>query len=100
MNNDTGDQSRPDRSHLVIDLMPDYITLQNPETGERYEIEVVQVWCDPHYPDAHKAPQFRRYVERRADEGKMVLVRFNSRDAITLLAPRWSADSQWHEKGG
>jgi hypothetical protein len=100
VNNDTADQSRPDRSHLVIDLMPDYITLQNPETGERHEIEVVQVWCDPHYPDAHKAPQFRRYAERRAVEGKLVLVRFNSREAITLIPPQMTGDGQWQEKGG
>jgi hypothetical protein len=100
VDDDTGDLSRPDRSHLVIDMMPDYVTMQNPDTGERHDIEVIQVWCDPHYPDAYKTPQFRRYAERRADEGKLVLIRFNSRDAITLIPPQMTGDGQWGEKGG
>jgi hypothetical protein len=98
--NDTADLSRPDRSHLVIDLLPDFITLRNNETGEDHAVEVVQVWCDPKFPDAHRDPQFRAYVERQAAEGKMTLVRFNSHDAVTLVAPVLAADGQWHEERG
>lgn len=100
VNDDTNDLSRPDRSHLVIDLMPDFITLTDNDTGQQQHIGVVQVWCDPKHRDAHRDPQFRAYVERRAAQGHAVLVRFNSHEAITLFAPQLSSDGQWHEIGG
>jgi hypothetical protein len=100
VNDDTNDLSRPDRSHLVIDVMPDYIRVTDNTTGIETTIEVVQVWCDPKHRDAHRSEQFRRYVERRCVEGKLVLVRFNSREAVALWPPSASSDNQWHEVGG
>src|SRR5215471_3194906 len=53
VSDDTDDLRRPDRAHYVIDVMPDFITLTDNETGEKHTIEVIQVWVDPDYRDAH-----------------------------------------------
>ena len=100
VDDDTGDQERPDRSHLVIDILPDFVALIDDETGKQAPLEVVQVWCDPAHRDAHRDPVFRRYVERQARKGKATIVRFSSSDAVTLFAPPISSDGQWHEIGG
>jgi hypothetical protein len=97
---DTADLKRPDHAHLVIDVMPDYVTVQNDETGEQQNLQVVQVWCDPRFPEAHRDPAFRRFVDRRGEEGIATLVRFNSSDAITIFPPSLSPDGEWHEMGG
>lgn len=95
---DTADQPRPDRSHIVIDIMPDFVTLTNEETGEVVnQIQVVQAWVDPRYPDAHRAPAFRGYVERRGAERIATIVRYNGEAAITIFPPSMSEDGQWHE---
>jgi hypothetical protein len=100
VNDDTGDLSRPDRSHYVVDLMPDFVTGVHNDTGEKTNIEVIQIWVDPKHPDAHKDPDLRRYLERRALEGKVALIRFNERDAFTLIPPSLAADGAWHELKG
>lgn len=97
---DTADLARPDVSHLVIDILPDFVALIDDKTGEQTAVEVVQVWCDPAHRDAHRDPVFRQYVERRAAENKATIVRFSSSDAVTLFAPALSPDRKWHEIGG
>ena len=85
---DAGGTSRPDRSHIVIDLMPDFITGTDNETGVQINIEVVQCWIDPRYPDAHRDPAFRAYVYEQAEKyNRVALIRYNARDAFTLVAP-------------
>lgn len=96
VNNDTDGLSRPDRSHYVIDLMPDYVTLVN-DDGRRAPIEVVQIWIDPSYPDAHRDPALRAYLERRAAQGIAAIVRSDNVRAMVIFAPALSADRQWHE---
>jgi hypothetical protein len=64
---DTDELSRPDRAHYVIDVMPDFITI-NQEDGEPQNIQVAQIWVDPKYPDAHRDPTLRRWMFRRAQE--------------------------------
>jgi hypothetical protein len=81
----------------VIDLMPDFITVIDNETGKAQDIQAVQIWIDPKYPDAHRDPAFRRYLARRGEEGILALVRFNERDAITIFPPAMSPDGQFHE---
>lgn len=101
---DTADLRRPDRSHYVVDLMPDFVTLRNDETGELEHIEVVQIWVDPRYPDAHRDPALRAYLERRAKERIIGLVRFGTTeeplgsDGIALFPPSLSEGGQWIEK--
>lgn len=96
---DTADLRRPDRSHYVIDLVPDFVTLRDEETGEANHIQVVQIWVDPDYPDAHRDPALRAYLERRAKDNIIGLVRWDNERAIALFPPELSADRQWHEQG-
>jgi hypothetical protein len=97
VNNDTGDQSRPDRSHVVIDIMPDYVTIRPNDGGPSTNIEVVQIWCDPNYPDAHRDPAIRAYIARRGEEGIATLVRWDNRKGLTIFPPAMSSDGEWHE---
>jgi hypothetical protein len=97
VNNDTADLPRPDRSHYVIDVMPDHITLWNDNDGYRQTLQVIQIWCDPKHPDAHRDPALRDYLRRRGDEGIVALVRYGSVRAIVLIPPQMSSDDQWHQ---
>ena len=94
---DTAELSRPDRSHYVIDAMPDYIQVMDNDTGTQVEIPVVQVWLDPKHPDAYRDPALRAYLERRAVDGYAALIRLNARDGFSLFAPPLASDGQWHE---
>lgn len=94
---DTADLRRPDRVHYVIDILPDHIVLQDNETGERRPLEVVQIWVDPDYPDAHRDPALRTFLERRGAEGIAAIVRYDSARGFTLFPPALSDDGKWHE---
>jgi hypothetical protein len=97
VNDDTADLPRPDRSHYVIDIMPDFITSVDNETGERRNIQVAQVWIDPKHPDAHRDPALRRWMVRRAHDGIAIIVRYNAKDGIVIFAPPFDVNGQWHE---
>lgn len=95
----TEELSRPDRSGLVIDMMPDFVTLKYDGGQPDVKIPVIQVWIDPAKPDAHRDPAFRRYVARRGEEeGMMALIRIGSMDAWVLCPPCLAHDGQWHEQ--
>lgn len=96
VSDDTADLPRPDRSHYVIDIVPDFVTMEDRD-GTRIDIEVVQIWLDPDHLDAHRDPRLRAYVERRAAEGKMTLIRTSSTEGFALVAPALATDRQWHE---
>ena len=51
---DTADLHRPDRVHYVLDVIPDYITLNDPDdpVATHRDIPVIQVWVDPAFPEA------------------------------------------------
>jgi hypothetical protein len=97
INDDASDLSRPDRSHYVLDILPDFITMEDNATGTKKNMTVVQVWIDPRYPEAHRDSALREWVARRAQDGIGTLVRTGSRDAFLLLAPPFCEDGQWHE---
>lgn len=97
VNQDTADLSRPDRSHYVIDIVPDFITMEHNDTGEQYNLEVVQIWIDPKYPDAHRDPALRRYLERRGAEGVAALVRYGSGNGMTIFPPQMNVEHKWYE---
>src|SRR3974390_97093 len=69
VNDDAAELSRPDRSHYVIDVMPDFVTVVDNATGEKTNVQVVQIWIDPDCPDAHRDPALRRWLERRNEQG-------------------------------
>jgi hypothetical protein len=88
------DLARPDRSHYVIDPMPDYITIRNDESGESEKVVIVQIWIDPRFPDAHRDDVLRGYLSRLA---MPALIRYNSTAAMVLFPPECTADDEWHE---
>jgi hypothetical protein len=90
---DTADLSRPDRSHYVLDSVPDYVTI-NGET-----IPVIQVWLDPGYPDAYKDPALLAFLLRRAEQdGYAALIRLSNIKAFALFAPPFTPDGTWRIK--
>jgi hypothetical protein len=91
---DTADLSRPDRSHYVVDAAPDYVT------SDGAVIPVIQVWCDPDYPDAHEDPALRAFLERRAHEGYAALIRLSPMNCFALFAPPFTGDGTWKIKRG
>jgi hypothetical protein len=97
---DTRELSRPDRARYVIDVMPDFIGMQNNETGETISVPVMQVWCDPQYPDAHRDPALRRHMAHVAEtRSQMTLVRYGNDWSFVICPPALSDDGQWHEHG-
>lgn len=91
----TADLRRPDRSHYVIDIMPDYVTVINNKTGERDDVAVVQIWIDDRYPEAHRDPALRAFLESNKVPG--IVRRTNNTSALILSPPCCSEDNEWHE---
>jgi hypothetical protein len=91
---DAGDVSRPDRTHYVIDVMPDFIRAEDAD-GQIAEVPVVQIWVDPDYPDAHRDPALREWLDR---ERHVALIRYSSGDGFCLFPPSRMANREWMEK--
>lgn len=90
---DAAGLGRPDRSHYVVDTMPDYVTLQRPGEADR-RMPVIQIWCDPAYPDAHRDPALRAYL---SSHPVAALIRYNSVDAIIIVPPEITGFDHWYE---
>lgn len=99
---DAGDLKRPDRAHYVIDIMPDFITVQNDYSPERpqTQVPVIQIWLDPKYPDAHRDPALRALIASRSEkDGCAALVRTGTDlSTLILFPPALTGDGQWHER--
>jgi hypothetical protein len=94
---ETAGMPRPDRCHYVIDVIEDYVE-QVFEDGSRQRVGVLQVWVDPAFRDAYRAPELRAYMLRMATEHRMAtIIRYNSREAFTIFPPPLAADGEWHE---
>lgn len=95
---DTAMFSRPDRLHCVIDIMPDFVQVLDHATGQMHSIEAVQLWCDPRYPDAHRDPELRAYLERYCEKRRaLVLVRYSEEESMPLLPPFMNNTGEWVE---
>lgn len=94
VNPDTASLHRPDRTHYVVDIMPDMVSATNNETGEKTDIAVIQVWCDPAFPEAWRDKALLAYVDSQS-EG--LLVRFGDGRSIIAFPPSIAIDNQWHE---
>lgn len=93
----TRDLRRPDRSGYVVDVMPDFVTIQD-ENTKPFRIGAVQVWCDPRHPDAHRDPALRVWLARLGeDEGVVAIIRYSGTEGFTLIPPAIAADGEWHE---
>lgn len=96
----TAGLSRPDRAHYVIDCMPDFISIDEHNGLPPRRIPVIQIWIDPRFPDAHRDPALRDYIERRSlkQGGAAALIRFDNERAIVLFPPSLTDENQWHEE--
>lgn len=93
----TADLRRPDFSHYVIDIMPDFVTAVQ-QGGERIEFPVVQVWVDPKYPHAHRDPALRTYLAKRGEEdGAAAIIRYGASDGFVLIPPALNTAGEWIE---
>ena len=97
INDDMDDMLRPDIMHYCIDIVPDFVTAQQPGKSD-IRIPVFQVWIDPRFPDAHRDPKLRDWIMRQP--GWLALVRYNAGDAITLIPPNMSDTGDWEEIRG
>jgi hypothetical protein len=90
---------RPDRSHYVIDMMPDYVRLVDDDTGAVIEIPVWQIWIEAGHPLAHRDPALRAFLNAEYKRtGMAALVRDpGNSDALFLMPPSGSSDGEWHE---
>jgi hypothetical protein len=92
---EAGATKRPDRAHFVVDVMPDFIRADDGD-GRIEEVPVVQIWVDPDFPDAHRDPALRDWLDRT---GQVALIRYSSGDGFCLFPPSRMASREWMEKG-
>jgi hypothetical protein len=79
--------------------MPDCIRLDPSDGGRPKIFNVIQIWVDPAFPDAHRDPALRRYLDRRAQKDHTAaLIRFSVTENMLIFAPCLSTDGQWHEQ--
>lgn len=97
---DTADLRRPDRSRYVIDIMPDFITMQPDDGSEPTNIQVVQIWVDPKNRDAWwDDPTLLAYLDRRGQEGIAALIRWSASDGMTVFPPSMTG-GHWRTRTG
>lgn len=96
---DAADLRRPDHSHYVVDVLPDYVTLKYDNGREPMIIPVIQIWVDPKFPDAHRDPALRALVMKNGENGVAAIIRYGERDGFVLFPPNMASDGQWHEEG-
>ncbi|NEI52697.1 hypothetical protein GR217_34325 [Rhizobium leguminosarum] len=78
--------------------MPDFVTLTYDNEAPR-RVPVLQIWIDPKYPDAHRDPALRAFVELHGErEGMAAIVRYDNANAFVLFPPSMASDGQWHEE--
>jgi hypothetical protein len=84
--------SRPDRSHYVLDEVPDLVRARDDKGEIVAEITCMQVWVDPLYPDAWQDPALLDMLER---QNVVALVRYSSSDAFAISPPGQSGTGKW-----
>ncbi len=92
---DTHELLRPDKSGVVIDVMPDEVVIDG-RVGH-----ALQLWVDPKRPEAHRDPALRRYLSGVAVRfGIPALVRWSSSEGLSLFAPELTGRLDWVEQPG
>lgn len=95
--NTAGNTPRPDRARYVLDIMPDFITFIDHQSGQKGTLEVIQIWVDPAHREAWRDPALLAYLEEESKEGRAAIIRYSATDAFTLIPPALSDDGEWHE---
>jgi hypothetical protein len=96
--------NRPDRSHYVVDVMPDWIVAR--QDGIEQRVPVLQIWVDPTYPDAHRDPRLRAWIAQTAERtGMCGLVRYGHHSPgdtlpadLVLIPPHLTTTKEWYER--
>lgn len=90
---------KPNKTHVIFDMFTDTLRFRRNSTGEVQEFSAIQLWVDPAYPAAHRAPLVRQLIEIIGQRyGLPTLVRFGSKDGIFVVPPSLSSDGGWYEK--
>lgn len=85
--------SRPDRSHYVVDQVPDLVRVRDDATGKIIEeLTVMQIWVDPLYPDAWQDSDLLDMLERA---GVVGLIRYSSSEAFSIFPPSRTSTGKW-----
>lgn len=94
------DLPRPDRCHYVVDPLPDVVRVTDDETGRVFLQPCVQVWIDPDYPDCHREPRLRAYLDKMArDHGMIAVIRGGAEknrkgQGLSLVPPSLPSNSE------
>lgn len=88
---------QPNKSHVIFDMMTDQVAAVQ-DSGRIDQHEVIQLWVDPDYPEAHRAKVVRDMIEFIAmSYGLSTLARIGGR-GILIAAPPLTSDRRWMEK--
>jgi hypothetical protein len=93
---DAADLRRPDRSHYVIDILPDLLHVGDP-CEEYKKIAALQIWVDPLHPEAHRDPALRAYLEHK---NMPAIIRYDGSNGFVLLPPQLTDTKHWLEHRG
>ena len=80
----TRDMRRPDRARYVLDPMPDFVVARQHADDPGVKLPVIQVWCDPAAPQAHRDPALRAYLAGDGQSQRFALIRYSATDAFFL----------------
>lgn len=83
LSEDTEDQPRPDRSRIVIDMMPDVLKM-TPEGQAQRVLPCIVAWIDPATPWAWQDAAFQRYAMRQS---MPILLRLSNFESVGVLFP-------------
>lgn len=96
----TDELARPDRSHYVLDPIPDFVEVDLHDGTSSIRVPVVQVWVDPKFPRAHEDPALRRWLAMRGERyGEAAIIRYDSEAGFVLFPPALTGGT-WREQGG
>lgn len=94
---------RPDHGHYLVDVMPS-TARSTDKNGKPMQAQVIQVWVDPAYPDAHRAPSLRAYLVAMAKEYGTIAGVYGipaleaQNKALLLVPPSLSDTGEWFER--
>jgi hypothetical protein len=83
---------RPDHGHYVVDLTYDTVTQQG------QTVSALQIWIDPKYPDAHRAPELRKWLAEMGEKYRVAaIVRYGTNNAFVLAPPALTGTGEFAE---
>jgi hypothetical protein len=93
---ETAGLKRPDRSHYVVDTLPDLVRVTNNATGKVDEVPCLQIWLDPGFPEAWQDPALFDFVDNC---GMPALIRQNQIDGFGLFPPSVTGEKRFAVSG-